>query len=135
MVRYRHYRLYVDGKMLPFGGATLATVDNGDGTITYGFAICSPLDNYRKSVGRELALARAQANGRVLKFNSRTYDTIEAGLSAKVLRNLSERGIKDLTIRGVVQPSMFSYRVVYARHMKYHTPLIACSASYGVNVG
>jgi hypothetical protein len=64
---FRHYRVF-DGfaaeSPLPYGGVTIfCQFDEDNLTAYYGVAVCSPLDNYCKRIGRLIAQGRADARG------------------------------------------------------------------------
>lgn len=59
--QYLHYRqLYQDGTYYPLGGLTIAYEVGIDELprVHYGFAICSPEDNFERQVGRIIANER-----------------------------------------------------------------------------
>jgi len=60
-VKYYHTRAYGDDHftILPRGGETEAVIFLGDEEIVRGVAVCNPIDNYRKSIGRDISLGRA----------------------------------------------------------------------------
>lgn len=66
-VEFEHNRSisFVRGGMRfePRGGATIARIldDNGK-LVAEGTAVCSPKDNYNKSIGRQISLGRALKN-------------------------------------------------------------------------
>ncbi len=67
--RRMEYEQMPDGMkpiLLPRGGATNAIIQK-DGKSFYGVAVCSDKDNYCRSTGRKVALARAMAKCEFLR--------------------------------------------------------------------
>lgn len=62
-VRYTHFRETEDDHgivILPRGGQTLAVLLDGSGEeVVRGYSRCHPRENFRKSIGRAIALGRA----------------------------------------------------------------------------
>ena len=69
-VRYKHERAYYDKgpfahihdsySLLPQGGKTIARIIDPEGNeIARGEAVCRPDENFKKAMGREIALGRA----------------------------------------------------------------------------
>lgn len=52
LVRFSHYRSITNGAVNSRSGATIAYVQNKDGTYTWAGAFCHPRDNYSKHMGR-----------------------------------------------------------------------------------
>ena len=62
VLRYYHYRLYQDDKMLANGGVTVCYDEDAR---RLGVAVCSWKDNYNKRVGRNIAKGRlAKGSGK-----------------------------------------------------------------------
>lgn len=73
VIRVRHERISgpseKPGKVVLFakGGRTVVEILGEDGTpVVSGVAVCSPLDNYNRRLGRTIALGRAQKELRAL---------------------------------------------------------------------
>lgn len=59
LMRHEAKRLCPDQLPLAKGGLTAVAIERPDGRTFYGYAVCSPRDNYCKAIGRQIALGRA----------------------------------------------------------------------------
>lgn len=91
--------------------ATIACTTDGN-NIQYGYAICSPDDNFSRSRGRELAEQRMKAGFGSIPYNNNWFNHFEtpeaamlnfASTMAKSVRNNFEKYRRRLAVaRGVV---------------------------------
>jgi hypothetical protein len=127
MIKYHHYRLFLNGSLQAFGGVTIATRFNQDTErYEYGVAICSPLDNYCKETGRNYAYARMIDTSSALTLSSAV-----AAARAKALRNLNTKGTKALAERKMLLPG-WPIRFRIAKIHDHRKPLLAGELFFGV---
>ena len=75
---------------------TVATVYNEtERTMTFGAAVCSPKDTFKKSVGRELALERATKNPEI------TVKIVKSNRTREISSRYAEQLIKEKLARYV----------------------------------
>jgi len=129
---YRHYRMFIEGEMQSFGGATVALVLGDDDNVRFGMTVCSPRDSYRKIRGLSQARKRACTTPQNTISASGCWDTVEAILRARVVRNLHVKGSVALLQMGLLKPGG-ELDVVIARYPANGSlPLLKAKLALGV---
>ena len=76
-VRLRHLRPEQNVPAENYGGVTIATHVNSNGTMYVAFAVCSMADNFSKTVGRELALSRLENGDFITIANANAWTDLD----------------------------------------------------------
>lgn len=76
-VRLRHLRPEHNVAAENYGGVTIATHTNANGTMYVAFAVCSLSDNFSKVTGRELALSRLENGDFITIANANSWTDLD----------------------------------------------------------
>lgn len=76
-VQLRHMRPEYTDVANNFGGVTIATHVNSNGSMYIAFAVCSMNDNFSKTIGREVALHRLENGDFITVANAKHWTDLD----------------------------------------------------------